>query len=496
MTDALPGEPFPVDRAYPNGKDPGPFQASLNYFLFNDTTKERLTQANVSSATLQAMSQVAIYRDGFRVRANRDWLRLSEGTTSGSSFYGLRPNNVIGHFSVTNDGNPGLIEKSDREGFVDNEALRGFMALGLRSRDYANNSLEAIRASVHKFRIENVHGPQPIERKDLARSIVVSRNKTEVALAKIGGELEAARRSLERLQIDEVANEGHSAQASASSLTKSIEKVKEALRGVDLEVFQQAKTSLAIIELGDEDREYSSRLLDAAAVGLAARSLAHELHQFVRQFREGIDRISDANRTIKNLAITSATKNLAGAVRELGKVVATIDPMLPGTRSIKEPIEIASFLREYVAARKSAADKAGVELSLISEDVAPTIRFSRSRLIQIVENLFQNSLYWLKTGPIPDRKTRRIEITTTPNGFLWHDNGPGIRQSLESSIFDAYVSDKPSSEGSGLGLHIVSTFLAMERSTIRVVGEKNSLGRRSTFEINLLGAANSQRSLI
>jgi C4-dicarboxylate-specific signal transduction histidine kinase len=117
------------------------------------------------------------------------------------------------------------------------------------------------------------------------------------------------------------------------------------------------------------------------------------------------------------------------------------------------------------------------------------IRFNRTRFLQIVENLFQNSMYWLRNGPLPDKEKREIDILVSEHGFLWSDSGPGIRPSLESSIFDAYVSDKPKAESSGLGLHVVSTFLELERSSIRLTSLRNSLGRRYQFEVDVSGAA-------
>jgi len=67
----------------------------------------------------QKLSGVMIYRDGFGVRIPPDWLELGTGVTSGKSWYGLRVQNTVGHIDITTEGNSALVEKSDREGFVD-----------------------------------------------------------------------------------------------------------------------------------------------------------------------------------------------------------------------------------------------------------------------------------------------------------------------------------------------------------------------------------------
>jgi signal transduction histidine kinase len=499
----LEGQPFPQDRQYPGAIDPGPFEANIFYFMFHQSVKNKLSQAHVSPATLQAMSQVAIYRDGFRVRAQRDWLRLADSTTSGSSYYGLRPNNVIGHFSVTNDANAGLIEKSDREGFVDNPAFHGFMILGLRVREYANAMLEAIRKSVREFEKSLVDEDAPPNRKQLVSSLSASRDDAEKGLGQLEAELKETQRALsearenaKRLVSSPIRDSKNvSFSRSVDAVNTRIIRAHQALATIGLSVQRQTKASMILADLSVDDHEYAARLLDAAAVGLAARSLSHELHEYLRQLRNEIIRISKVNKQLGNSEIAEAIRNLNGTTRELEKTIATIDPLLPGTRSIKENINLGKFIEEFILGREAAARRNDISIFFHSDDQSFTlvVRFSRTRLLQVIENLFQNSLYWLRRGPLPERNLRCITVTMTESGFRWADSGPGIKPSIESSIFDPYVSDKPSSEGQGLGLHVVATFLELEKCSIRLSEKKNCLGRRCEFEIDLTGAQSASK---
>jgi len=500
LADQFPGNPFPADPLFPGGIDPGPFKAELYYFMFHQKTQEKLKQAGTDTATLQAMAQVAIFRDGFRVRAQKDWLRISESVTSGSSFYGLRPNNTIGYFSLSNERNLRLIEKSDREGFVDNHAYRGFMVLGLRCRDFADRVLEIARTSVRRFEtrdpiseIERPHSP-----KTLSRQAKETHEKLQSGVHGLQAKLGDTRKAL--ADAREVAllatgakwgaTEVKELQTTVDDAVQRLADVSKALDEIDSQVKHQTRVTSLITQFSEDDREYATRLLEAAAVGLAARSLSHELHQHVRQLRDGISRIHEVNRTIRNQKISEGVRLLTSTTRELTKTVAAIDPLLPGTRSIKETIGVGKFIEEYIDARKGAATRAQVELNWYPDSIGRDIKihFSRSRFAQVLENLFQNSLYWLKQGPLPDSRIRTIEIRATDTGFSWSDSGPGIRPSLESSIFDAYVSDKPASEGSGLGLHVVSTFLELERCSIQLGTERNPLNRRFRFIVDLLPA--------
>ena len=73
---------------------------------------------------------------GFASRSQGHWLELSSGMTSGST-YNMRVDNTIGYFALTGESNYSLIEKSDREGFVEDAAYRGFMRIALKCRTFA-----------------------------------------------------------------------------------------------------------------------------------------------------------------------------------------------------------------------------------------------------------------------------------------------------------------------------------------------------------------------
>jgi len=492
--DELPGIPLPLSKQFPGALDPGPFTGTLYYFLFHEDVKKKLAVAGTGAATLQAMSQVAIFRDGFRVRAQKDWLRLHEAATSGSSYYTLRPANVVGYFDISNAKNPKLIEKSDREGFVDSPAYRGFMTLGMRTRDYANAILEATRLAVRTFQAGKnpVDADKPRTREQLVASLDTTQTRASSALEKMQAELASAREVLLE------ASATRPSERDGVLLKSQLERASEALLDAGQQLQRQADVSRLIAHLGEEDADFSSRLVDAAAVGLAARSLSHELHSYLRQLRDGLALIANENRQLRNPTLRTALGQLTGVTREFAKTVATIDPLLPGSRTLKENIYVGDFLQEFVDARTAAAERNGVTLLIrhLEQERGLIVRFSRTRLLQVVENLFQNSLYWLKQGPLPDNTQRQIGIEVTQRGFIWSDSGPGVRPSLESSIFDAYVSDKPRAESSGLGLHIVTTFLELEKSSIRLTPERNSLGRRFQFEVDLTGAAVPHSTLV
>ncbi|MBK9017986.1 MAG: hypothetical protein IPM82_30270 [Saprospiraceae bacterium] len=75
---------------------------------------------------------VRVFRDGFGIKPfgfnQNDWLGLGKGQTSGGSFYGLRPHNVIGFVLISVYENIKLVEKTDREGFQDSPYSQNFFS--------------------------------------------------------------------------------------------------------------------------------------------------------------------------------------------------------------------------------------------------------------------------------------------------------------------------------------------------------------------------------
>ena len=140
--------------------DPGPFSGAFYFFHLDkldmddndavDADDPAAAGLGVDRKLIQDMTGVSILRDGFRVRSQGDWLGLSLAMTFGST-YGMRVDNTVGYFALSGEHNYSLIEKSDREGFVENPAYRGFMQIAQQCRNFANESLEQIRRALDDY---------------------------------------------------------------------------------------------------------------------------------------------------------------------------------------------------------------------------------------------------------------------------------------------------------------------------------------------------------
>lgn len=80
---------------------PGPFHGEVSAISLARDTTSIFDRASDARDFVQALVGIKVYRDGFGVRVDEDWLGLGEQWTSGGSYYSLRPGNVSGYVSIS-----------------------------------------------------------------------------------------------------------------------------------------------------------------------------------------------------------------------------------------------------------------------------------------------------------------------------------------------------------------------------------------------------------
>jgi signal transduction histidine kinase len=499
LTQSIDWDDIPTDPTLPGARDPGPYEGEIYYFLFNESTKKQFAAAQIPLELLKNATTIGMFRDRFRVRMDDDWLGLAAGQTSGN-FFQLRPKNVVGYFAINNEQNANLVEKSDREGFVDNEYWRGFLILANRTKKLANDSLDSVRTAYDQLKGEVKRGisekqenesPERSraamhEHADMAnKTLMHARNSSSTLSSKIIGLqslLSASPNSETNNRVDpRVASQ-------LNAVVRDIQNMEFTLTSLQESTKQGFNAALQLGASNENLMEHNLRLIDAAAVGLSARSLAHEISSYLLQIEKAVATINRATKALQDDRIKKSIDSFSGAIREIKKVVATINPLIGGSRSLKENFYVIDEIKEFFELRDSRLTNIGIEIS----DLEPRglrIRFSKARFFQILENLLQNSLYWLQEHSLANPATgKQICVEVDSTGITWFDSAKGVLQSIENEIFDAYVTEKPTSKGQGLGLFIVTAFLESEKCQIILLQDRNKYKRRFKFRIDLQGA--------
>ena len=484
---------------------PGTFQGEIDQYRYSRADLSELGDIFNDAAAykdfLNRQSGVHIYRDGFGIRpygiGGNDWLGLGKGQTSGRSFYGLRPGNVVGYVSISARDNPDLEEKTDREGFVNTPASRNFFRLMEAVVATINSALEPLRREYLAFKSER--------QKELAGVLntenVVSEIRSTSAQAKKAGAEGSNALGVAEAAVEAAAEhvEGTSddpellgaLRAAREELTRARKAVKEiyALR----EMASRLDGHAEFVEQRFEYlQEQIGEFAELAGLGLTAEALTHELAQIA-------DRVLHETRALTRVLrqkevvvaeVSAYTEFMRSAMSAMRKQLSHIAPSLRYVRETRDEVHVAAFLRQierYYEGRKGFVE-AGIDVVLEDpfEDLVVTV--NKGKLTQIIDNLVLNSEYWLREGlrrgTVEDPV---ITFRSSPPYLDVFDNGPGIAPEAMVSMFEPFNTTKPREEGRGLGLFIIRQLLDANGSDIYVLPDLNEHGRQYVFRLDLSG---------
>lgn len=479
--------------------DPGPFSGAFYFFHLDrldpedeegavDVDAPAAAGIGIDRKLLKDMTGISVLRDGFRVRSQGDWLGLSQTMTSGST-YGMRVDNTIGYFALSGAHNYRLVEKSDREGFVEDAAYRGFMQIAKLCRGFANESLEQVRRALD----EHYKHLQAEDDDATSASVLGSFQALETGLksaedahadvSRIAGELQADLEHLER--------QAATPDSGPQPVRRALEVANRAIAAmynVQAKLSSGARAGANLVRLRkefDERDDQTMALFESAAVGLTARGLAHELRTHLSEIKHQASAIEQASKQGEcNLA--KHLRAIRASCAAISNAASLIDPMLPRSRSLRESIPLRAFVEEYFRNRASVYERSGIRTTV--SGAGAIVRVNRPRLTQVLDNLVRNSAYWLRRGEITGQVNRAKEISVelTQFGFLVSDTGPGVEPHYEESLFELFVTSKPDRDsGQGLGLFIVRELLRADGCDITLQPERNADGRRFRFLVNL-----------
>jgi signal transduction histidine kinase len=274
------------------------------------------------------------------------------------------------------------------------------------------------------------------------------------------------------------------AQATMHDLTEFLSKIEVA----------QSQNRL----LREEIRQMREQLeagIETMGLGLTAEALSHEMFTIADGLASRTQDIAQGleDGTLTNAKVRRYVQYARGSVGALRKELAHFSPSLRYVRERRESIDMLGFateIAEYYSSHWHGRGKnAGIDVTVIDESASPfMVRGNRGKLTQVLDNLLLNSGYWIdvaqKQGVVTDGK---ITVRLRRPLLVVTDNGPGVEPSVESSLFDAFVTRKPRGAGRGLGLFIVRQLLESESCSIDLGPDRDTDGRRHEFVIDLGG---------
>lgn len=193
---------------------------------------------------------------------------------------------------------------------------------------------------------------------------------------------------------------------------------------------------------------------------------------------------------IKNLELTEEEKTkyleiIRGSSVKLSALVAQLFEYskleAEQVKPVKEPFAITDLAMDSIAKYQLIADKKQIEIAMNVDGSIPLVFADISLVERVIQNLLDNAL---KFTPENGKISLSISSTNKDVNIEVSDNGPGIKESEQSLIFDRYRQSRKMSKsgGVGLGLAIVKKIMDLHNTSIKVISSPN---QGSTFQFHL-----------
>lgn len=492
--------------------NPGEFSGTINEFSYKeeqlkdeDTIKDIFGKFESYRDFAQAQIGIKIYRNGFAVLpygiddSNKDWLGLSSSQTK-TSFYDLRPDNVIGYVAIDEGTNYELKDKTDRSGLISNPYSRNFFTLIHFVKNQINLYQRSIRRNYNDFinvyKVEN-NGIKTVnqafkELKDTQAKTEDVKEDFKKAKSQVNNSIRVLADTSQKVKNDPLFTtdlEKETAQR-IDSLTGELKAIESTLEKLETVIAKTEKLNEVIDILEPKIQileEQLTNFSELASLGLTAESVSHEFASIADRLAEKASFYATKlqGKKLNDSDIYVFIEYINTTVNGLKTQLKHLDPALKYNREKKSTFSLTEFFNEEKEYYKSRFEKQNIEFNILQEDNF-SITVNRGKLVQIIDNIVNNSEYWLierkKNEPqfIPS-----ISIKIESPWIYISDNGYGIAPAVENQIFEPFVTTKPKGEGRGLGLFIIQQLLDSSGCTILLEPTRNEHKRKYIFAINL-----------
>jgi signal transduction histidine kinase len=388
-----------------------------------------------------------LYRDGFRVfpygSPDDDWLDLDRKALA-SPGYKVNRRQLIGRVSISSTRNPTLLDQTNRE--------------GLR-RSPEKDVL--VRLLKHLLEAE-------------FRAFLNSVDKqTALALPTIEEKVGVERAAINRT-LNQIKREYPQVGSLAAEIAVSVKRLVGAMSDVK--------------DLTNSLEDQRRQLVHLAGVGLMVEVVAHELGRATQHALRSIPKISRGGPSA-----TDSVRVLEQQLKTLEKRLRILDPLASTARQVKEEFDLIKWIREILDTHSEQFQRHHIESQVSVVPAASgewKVKAVKGMVVQILENLAINSVYWLdKRVALEGRgfhPTIKLVFDKSHSQIIFSDNGPGIRASNRDRIFEPFVTTKPAGEGKGLGLYVARELARYHGWELSLAGNHDKAEQRlNTFVIEV-----------
>lgn len=405
-------------------------------------------------ALLKAWTGVSLFRDGYRVLPygdeGDDWLELDRDALAAGG-YKLNTKQIVGRVRIGRITNPRLLDQTNRQGLTDTPEKKVLVTL--------------LHSMVSRWWAKYLDEAGSAQKKEQVLSF--DSVKESGAVDHLEKRTKESIKSISRHYDGDV---------------KHLQEVKDAF----LEIKDAHARAVARIGTIEEEKE---RLTQLAGIGLMIEVIAHELTRATEATQKTLKTIKPKN-VDKDTA--AAFQVLSQQIKVIQRRLHTLEPLSITARQRRSSMDLVGIIKYVLESHMDQFSRHRITVSdSPSLDSTVTAFVIEGHVVQILENLISNSVYWLDVERRDHQSFNpqvRIEVFSSPPRLRYTDNGPGIPASRAESVFEPFFSTKSlsSSRLQGLGLYIARQTAEMLGGSLGLVDEGDVReGRFNTFELEL-----------
>lgn len=376
-------------------------------------------QAAVRSL-VKKWSSIMLFRDGFRVfpygDQEDDWLGL-DAVALGRTGYVLNKNQFIGHVRISRARNPELVDQTNREGLRETPESRVFV-------DVLHDAVAERLWSFFKD-VDLRYRKRTDDLGDIKKEIGGLEVRTKAALGKL-------RKYVPRDDMETFTELEHSLREFHELSTKAQQRIEEV----------------------EAD---SRQMVQMAGVGLLVEMIAHELARATEGALASLEGLRGKDLPQE---VRARLDTLRAEIKSVSKRLRVLDEASVPGRQRAETFDLIQLVEDLKEGHAAQFARHGIEMKIKAPKRPLKVKLVKGMLVQILENLLSNSVYWMKIRADREagfRPAIYIRIDTDPLTIRFSDNGRGIASDHRDRVFRAYWSLKEKSKRRGLGLFIAKS---------------------------------------
>lgn len=415
----------------------GPFSFQAHWFNRRRLSRVESTGETRSLRDLQEQwGGIRLYRDSFRVfpygEEGDDWLELDR-TALRRSGYLLNKTQFVGRVQISRADNPALVDQTNREGLRITPEQQAFLII-------LHHAIQSLLGSFMGD-IEREHKAKKIDLFDAKDQIETLKTRARNSIRKL-------RRLVDAEDAEAVAD----------------------LEQTLLELSDFAERARTRIEQVEKE---GRQMVDMAGVGLMVEVVAHEL---ARSSENALKALEHLKGTQVPERLRGHLSTLRAEMKSLNKRIRILDPMSVSGRQRKETFALDELIRETIDAHKAQFERHEVTPVLELGSAPLRVRAVKGMVIQILENLISNSIYWMDMKRERRKSFEpeiRIMLDRSPPTITYEDNGPGIAPENAEKIFRPFFSLKDERRRRGLGLFIAREAANYHGGSLTLLDERD-----------------------